>query len=156
MLRLDPVGRGGVRLKEKWQSQFHNYLGMTISDFPNLFMIHGPGTPGVLYVMPLGAELETQWIANCMQHMSENGVGAVEPSPDAEESWQREVTQLADKTLFPRTDSWYTGANIPGKPRQFSVHVGGPLYFQRIADVAAKGYEGLAFEKKRGGASTAG
>ncbi len=145
MLRLDPMGRGGIRLKEKWESRYHNYLGLMISDFPNLFMIHGPGTPGVLYLMPLGAELETEWIANCLRHMSERGLGAVEPTHEAELAWDEEVSALAEKTLFPRTDSWYTGANIPGKPRHFSVHVGGPAYFHRIAEIAEQGYEGFAF-----------
>jgi len=146
MLRLDPKGRGGIALKEKWRERFHNYLGMTISGFPNLFMIHGPGTPGVLYAMPLGAELETAWIGDCVTHLRKHGHGAVEPTRAAEESWEQEVTNLANKTLFPRTDSWYTGANIPGKPRQFCVHVAGPAYFQRIRDIAAKDYEGLVFE----------
>ena len=156
MLRLDPKGRGGVSLKEKWQSRFHNYLGMTINGFPNLFMIHGPGTPGVLYLMPLGAELETDWIANCVRYLRDQGLGAVEPTHDAEKTWDREVTELANKTLFPRTDSWYMGSNIPSKPRHFSVHLGGPGYFQRIVEVAAKGYEGFVFEEEHRAASTAG
>jgi cyclohexanone monooxygenase len=150
MLRLDPKGRGGISLKEKWESRFHNYLGMMISDFPNLFMIHGPGTPGVLYLMPLGAELETEWIANCICHLREQGLGAVEPTRDAELDWDREVNAIANKTLFPRTDSWYTGANIPGKPRHFSVHLGGPAYFHRIAEVADNGYEGFVFTPAAG------
>ena len=146
MLRLDPKGRGGVSLKEKWQSRFYNYLGLMIQGFPNLFMIHGPGTPGVLYLMPLGAELEMEWIANCLQHLRERGCGAVEPTHDAELHWDREVNAIADKTLFPRTDSWYTGANVPGKPRHFSVHLGGSGYFHRIAGIAEDGYEGFVFE----------
>ncbi len=149
MLRLDPKGRGGVSLKDKWSSRFHNYLGLMVSEFPNLFMIHGPGTPGVLYLMPLGAELETQWIADCVTRMREQGMGAVEPTHDAELAWDREVNAIAEKTLFPRTDSWYTGANIPGKPRHFSVHLGGPTYFHRIAAVADEGYEGFMFEGER-------
>ena len=99
--------------------------------------------------MPLGAELETEWIANCVRHMRERGLGAVEPTREAELAWDREVDALASQTLFPRTDSWYTGANIPGKPRHFSVHLGGPAYFQRIAEVAEAGYEGFEFEAKR-------
>ncbi len=150
MLRLDPKGRGGISLKEKWESRFHNYLGLMISDFPNLFMIHGPGTPGVLYLMPLGAEIETEWIANCVRHLREQGLGAVEPTHAAELDWDREVNEIANKTLFPRTDSWYTGANIPGKPRHFSVHLGGPAYFHRIAEVADKGYEGFVFTPTAG------
>jgi cation diffusion facilitator CzcD-associated flavoprotein CzcO len=146
MLRLNPKGRGGVALEEKWRTRIDTYLGMTIAGFPNLFMIHGPGTPGVLYNMPLGAERETEWIGHCVRHLRERGLGAVEPTPDAEEIWDREVNEFANETLYPLTDSWYTGANIPGKPRQFCVHLGGPLYFQRISEVAAKGYEGFVFE----------
>jgi len=148
MLRLDPKGRGGLRLAEKWASQFHNYLGLMVSGFPNLFMIHGPGTPGVLYLMPLGAELETKWIGDCVTHLREQGMGAVEPTHDAELEWDEEVNELANKTLFPRTDSWYTGANIEGKSRHFAVHLGGPAYFHRIAAIAEKGYPGLQFEAK--------
>ena len=150
MLRLDPKGRGGVRLKDKWADQFHNYLGLMVSDFPNLFMIHGPGTPGVLYLMPLGAELETEWIANCIQRMHDQGMGTVEPTHEAELAWDREVNALANKTLFPKTDSWYTGANIAGKSRHFAVHLGGPAYFQRIAQIAADGYDGFVFAPKTG------
>ena len=85
MLRLNPKGRGGVSLKERWQDRFHNYLGMTIAGFPNLFMIHGPGSPGVFYNMPLGAERQIDWIGNCMRHLAEHGMGAIEPTTDSEE-----------------------------------------------------------------------
>ena len=146
LLRLNPKGRGGVSLKEKWASRFDNYLGITIADFPNLFLIHGPGSPSVLYNMPLGAERETEWIGECVRYLRENNLGAIEPKPDAEKKWDQEITELANETLYPLTDSWYTGANIPGKPRQFCVHLGGPQYFKRITDVAAKGYDGFVFE----------
>lgn len=148
LLRLNPKGRGNVRLAEKWRTRFDSYLGITIAEFPNLFMIHGPGSPSVLFNMPLGAELESTWIGNCVRYLREHGLGAIEATPDAEKSWDREVSEFANPTLYPLTDSWYTGANIPGKPRQFCVHLGGPLYFQRIAEVAAKGYEGFVLEKE--------
>ena len=106
-------------------------------------MIHGPGSPSVLFNMPLGAELESAWIGDCVRYLRERGLGAIEPTPDAEKNWDREVAEFANATLYPLTDSWYTGANIPGKPRQFCVHLGGPLYFQRLAEVAAQGYEGF-------------
>ncbi len=149
LLRLNPKGRGGVSLAEKWRTRFDSYLGITIADFPNLFMIHGPGSPSVLFNMPLGAELESTWIGNCVRYLRDHGLGAIEATPDAEKVWDREVAEIADTTLYPLTDSWYTGANIPGKPRQFCVHLGGPLYFQRIAEVATKGYEGFVLEKER-------
>ena len=155
MLRLKQKGRGGLRLQEKWKERFRNYLGMTISDFPNLLMIHGPGTPGVLYVMPLGAELETAWLADCIAHMREQELGAVETKPESEESWDTEVAKFANATLHPRTDSWNTGANIEGKPRQFCVHVGGPAYFKTIGEVAAHGFTELMFDREIGGSSQA-
>jgi cation diffusion facilitator CzcD-associated flavoprotein CzcO len=147
MLRLNPKGRGGISLKERWQDRFHNYLGLTIGGFPNLFMIHGPGSPGVFYNMPLGAERQMDWIGDCMRHLREKDLGAIEPTADSEEAWANEVSALANITLFPRTNSWWTGANIPGKPRYFSVYLGGSIYYQRIADMADKGYEGFVFEQ---------
>jgi cyclohexanone monooxygenase len=146
MLRLDPKGRGGLSLKERWKDRFHNYLGLTIHGFPNLFMIHGPGSPGVFYNMPLGAERQMEWIGRFMRHLDEQDAGAAEPTTDSEEAWASEVSALANATLFPRTDSWWTGANIEGKPRYFSVYLGGSIYYQRLADVAAKGYEGFDLE----------
>jgi len=146
MLRLDPKGRGGMPLKERWRERFHNHLGMTIAGFPNLFMIHGPGSPGVFYNMPLGAERQMDWIGNLMRHLREQGMGAIEPTTESEEAWANEVSGIANATLFPRTDSWWTGANIPGKPRGFSAYLGGSIYYMRLADVAARDYEGFAFE----------
>ena len=81
-----------------------------------------------------------------MDHLKEKELGAIEPTADSEEAWGTEVSTLANATLFPRTDSWWTGANIPGKPRYFSVYLGGSIYYQRLSDMADKGYEGFMFE----------
>jgi cation diffusion facilitator CzcD-associated flavoprotein CzcO len=147
LLRLNPKGRGGLSLKERWSDRFHNYLGLTIGGFPNLFMIHGPGSPGVFYNMPLGAERQIDWIGNCMRHLQEQGMGAVEPTTDSEEAWGNEVNGIANATLFPRTDSWWTGANIPGKPHYFSAYLGGALYYHQISELTANDYQGFVFEK---------
>jgi cation diffusion facilitator CzcD-associated flavoprotein CzcO len=149
MLRLNPKGRGGLSLKDRWSERFHNYLGLTVAGFPNMFMIHGPGSPGVFYNMPLGAERQMGWIGDFMRYQSEKGLDAGEPTNESEDAWGSEVTGIANATLFPRTDSWWTGANIPGKPRGFSAYLGGSLYYMRIADVTAKGYEGFVFEEAR-------
>jgi cation diffusion facilitator CzcD-associated flavoprotein CzcO len=149
MLRIDPKGRGGVRLAEKWDSRFDTYLGMMIAGFPNLFMIHGPGSPGVLFTMPLGGERQTGWIESCIRHLDGAGLGAMEPTEEAEAAWDREISTLADRTLYPRTASWYTGANIPGKPRQFLAHLRGSDYFDRLAQIAEDGFEGFVFDERR-------
>tara|TARA_R100000005_G_C5003617_1_gene212079 strand:- start:6612 stop:8246 length:1635 start_codon:yes stop_codon:yes gene_type:complete len=146
MLRLNPKGRGGESLKERWQDRFHNYLGLSVAGFPNMFMIHGPGSPGVFYNMPLGAERQMNWIGNLISDMKERGMRAVEPTTESEEKWDNVVAEKAHSTLLPRTDSWWTGANVPGKPRYFSVYLDGGGYHQIISDVATKGYEGFVFK----------
>jgi len=144
--RINPVGRDGVDLKQRWSERFNSYLGMTIPGLPNLFMIHGPESPCVLFNMPLGGELESDWIRDCIVYLRENGLGAIEPGPGVDLAWAREVEEAANETLFPKTDSWYTGANIEGKHRQFAVHMGGPAYFENLTRIAQEGYPGLVTE----------
>lgn len=144
--RINPVGRDGIALKQRWAKRFNSYLGMTIPGLPNLFMIHGPESPCVLFNMPLGAELEGDWIRDCIVHLRENNFGAIEPAPGVDVAWAQEVEAAASETLFPKTDSWYTGANIEGKHRQFAVHMGGPAYFEKLTQIAQAGYPGLVME----------
>ncbi|MEM8924111.1 MAG: NAD(P)/FAD-dependent oxidoreductase [Actinomycetota bacterium] len=149
MLTINPKGRGGVALADKWDDRFDTYLGMTIAGYPNLFMIHGPTSPGVLFTMPLGGERQTAWIESCIRHLDEAGLGAMEPTEEAEAAWDHEIQTMADGTLYPRTNSWYTGANVPGKPRQFLAHLRGSQYFDRLAEIAEGGFDGFVFEPKR-------
>ena len=149
MLQLNPKGRDGLSLKDRWQDRFHTYLGMTVAGFPNLFMIHGPGSPGVFYNMPLGAERQLNWIGECLRHLRERKLGAIEAGMESEAAWTAEVEAIANATLFPRTDSWWTGANVPGKPRYFSAYMGGSIYYMRLDEVAEKEYAGFVFEPAR-------
>jgi cation diffusion facilitator CzcD-associated flavoprotein CzcO len=151
--KINPVGRGGVTLAERWKERFNSWLGLTIPGMPNLFMIHGPESPCVLYNMPLGAERQMDWIRNCIEHLRHNGIGAIEPAPGVDVAWSKEVSEVANTTLYTKTESWYTGANIPGKHRQFAVHLGGPAYYTRIQEAADKGYEGFVTEPERGAAA---
>jgi cyclohexanone monooxygenase len=138
-----------MSLKQKWDNRFDNYLGSTIAGFPNLFMIHGPGAPGVFFTMPLGGERTAAWIADCIGHVRDKALGAVEATEEAEADWDREINSIADRTLYPETNSWYMGANIPGKPRQFLGHLRGSQYFDRLIEVAEADYEGFVFEPIR-------
>lgn len=138
--RLNPAGRGGQQLADEWADSVRTHLGLCISGFPNLFMIHGPESPSVLFNMPLGAELQTDWIADCIAHLRRHGLTTIEPKPDAERGWSAQVKAIADQTLFPHTDSWYTGANIPGKPREFAIHLAGNEYYRSLAEEATNGY----------------
>jgi cation diffusion facilitator CzcD-associated flavoprotein CzcO len=144
--KINPRGRGGVPLTERWAARFNSYLGLTIPGLPNLFMIHGPESPCVLYNMPLGAERQSDWIRECILHMRRHGIGAIEPAPGVDRTWAKEVEEVAALSLFPQTESWYTGSNIEGKHRQFAVHLGGPNYYARIQEIAERGYEGFVTE----------
>jgi len=149
MLNINPQGVGGISLEQKWSERFDTYLGATIPGFPNLFMIHGPSSPGVLYTMPLGGERTVQWIGECVQYLKKNGLGSIDATDQASARWNEEINQMADQTLYPLTNSWYVGANIPGKPRQFLAHVRGSQFFDRLSEVASAGYEGFETQPVR-------
>ena len=147
LLNVNPRGRGGEDLKSHWHERFNTYLGVTLPGFPNLFMVHGPESPSVLFNMPFGGERESDWIAECISYLRENDLVTIEPAPGVEVAWGENVAAAANETLFPRTESWYSGANISGKHRQFVVHLGGQDYFKTLADVADNGYEGFVTAK---------
>ena len=149
MLKLNPKGRDGESLAQKWGEGFDTSLGMMVAGYPNMFMIHGPGSPGVFFTMPLGAELQTQWIESCIRHLDASDLATIETTHDAEQAWGAEINEIANRTLYPRTDSWYMGANVPGKPRQFLGHLRGSEYFDRLNEVADSGFDGFVFEPPR-------
>jgi cation diffusion facilitator CzcD-associated flavoprotein CzcO len=142
--RMDIRGKDGLALKEKWASGPKTYLGLASAGFPNLFMITGPGSPSVLSNMPVSIEQHVEWIADMVEDMRERGVEVIEADADAEAAWVAHVNEIAEQTLFPLADSWYLGANIPGKPRVFMPYPGGVgAYRQKCIDVRANDYEGF-------------
>jgi len=118
-----------------------------MAGFPNLFMITGPQSPGVKSQMILACEQHVDWIADCLQYMRGRGFSSVEAEQAAEAAWVRHNNEVADRTLYPLANSWYVGANIPGKPRVFMPYVGGvSAYKKKCDEVAANGYEGCRFD----------
>ena len=144
--RIAIRGEKGELLKEKWRDGPKTYLGVAVPGFPNMFMITGPGSPSVLGNMPTSIEQHVDWICDCIGHMKKNGFKVIDAVTRAEKNWSQHVKDLADETLFPRTDSWYVGANIPGKPRVFLPYAGGFGTYRKLCDeIANKGYEGFCF-----------
>ncbi|NJP94246.1 NAD(P)/FAD-dependent oxidoreductase [Nonomuraea sp. FMUSA5-5] len=144
LLAIDITGAGGVTLRDKWAGGPRTYLGLMTAGFPNLFTITGPGSPSVLSNMFVSIEQHVDWIADCLRHLAEAGATVIEANADAEDGWMRHVGEVAAQTLFPRADSWYMGANIPGKPRVFMPYAGGVGTYRALCDeIAAKGYEGF-------------
>jgi cyclohexanone monooxygenase len=145
--KIDIRGRGGLTLNQKWAEGPKTYLGLMSAGFPNLFIVTGPGSPSVLSNMIVSIEQHVDWIADCVVHMRKHGLATMEADRGAEEKWVAHVNEVAHSTLYPQANSWYMGANIPGKPRIFMPYIGGVGVYRRICDeVAAKGYEGFAME----------
>ena len=144
---IDIHGRHGLLLRDKWAEGPRTYLGLTSAGFPNLFMITGPQSPSVLSNMPVSIEQHVEFIGRIIGDMRARGAETIEPTRQAEDAWVAHNQELAEATLFPTADTWYMGANIPGKPRVFLPHLGfvGP-YRQKCDEVAANGYEGFVFD----------
>jgi cyclohexanone monooxygenase len=145
LLRMGISGRNGLTLAEKWHAGARTYLGLATAEFPNLFMVTGPGSPSVLASMITAIEQHVDWIAEAIAYLDGHSYDVIEPTLDAEDAWVDHVNALADATLFRMANSWYVGANIPGKPRVFLPYVGGLGAYRAKCDaVAAHGYEGFA------------
>lgn len=147
LLNIDIRGVGGQSLADAWSGGPRTYLGLMTAGFPNLFSITGPGSPSVLTNMIMSIEQHVDWIARCIDWMREQGSRRIEADPTAQDRWVDHVNQVADRTLFPRANSWYVGANVPGKPRVFMPYIGGlGVYRQHCDEVAARGYEGFLID----------
>jgi cyclohexanone monooxygenase len=145
LLKIDIRGRDGETLAQKWAAGPRTYLGMAIAGFPNLFMITGPGSPSVLSNMVVSIEQHVDWIADCIAYLRTHDRLTIEATGEAEEAWVAHVNEVGNATLYPRARSWYTGANIPGKPRIFMPYIGGVgVYRQKCEEVAANGYAGFS------------
>jgi cation diffusion facilitator CzcD-associated flavoprotein CzcO len=144
LAKIDIAGRGGRKLLDDWADGPRTYLGLGTDGFPNLFLVSGPGAPAVLANMVLHAEAHVNWIADAISYLDEQGCAAIEPTADAVDSWIAECAQRAEATLFTKANSWYMGANVPGKPRAFMLFIGGFATYLDICDeVAAGGYTGF-------------
>ena len=144
LFAIDITGADGVALRDAWSAGPRTYLGLATPGFPNLFIVTGPGSPSVLSNMVLSIEQHVEWIRDCVRYLLAEGYRSVEATEAAQDAWMEHVTEVAYSTLFPLADSWYLGANIPGKPRVFTPYVGGcGPYRDRCDAVVSAGYEGF-------------
>ena len=146
--KMDIQGKDGRKLKDKWEHGPLTYLGVSSVGFPNLFMITGPGSPSVLSNMPVSIEQHVEWIGDVIEHMRAEGIETMEADQQAETDWVAHVNDIAAQTMFMLADSWYLGANIPGKPRVFMPYVGGVgAYREKCDEVRDAGYEGFTLTR---------
>jgi cation diffusion facilitator CzcD-associated flavoprotein CzcO len=146
MLAIDIRGRNGVSLADKWRDGAKSYLGLAIEGFPNLFMVCGATGPSALANIVILNEENGDWIGNCIEYMRERGFSTIEAQAEAEAKWVLNVAQLANKSLIPKANTWYTGSNIKGKPHVFPIYTGGLNRYREICNaVAGDDYRGFTF-----------
>lgn len=142
--RIDIRGRGDQALTEVWAEGPRTYLGVAIAGFPNMFTITGPGSPSVLSNMMVSIEQHVDWISDVLAAQQRDGLRTFEPEVRAQDEWVAHVNDIAAATLMPQSNSWYRGANIPGKPQIFMPYAGGVGHYRNLcADIAARGYPGF-------------
>ncbi len=142
--RVDIRGVEGKKLADEWEGGPQNYLGLCVAGFPNLYIVTGPGSPSVLSNMMVSIEQHIEWIADLMEYMRDNDKSTIQPTEDAQTEWVKHVAEVGDTTLYPMANSWYMGANVPGKPRVFLPYIGGCGPYRDTCDqVAAEGYTGF-------------
>lgn len=143
-LKMDIRGRGDLSLKEKWSEGPKTYLGLQVAGFPNMFMITGPGSPSVLSNMTVSIEQHQDFIADFINYMRDHDIDVAEADGKAEVEWVAHVNKVAEPTMYMLADSWYLGANIPGKPRIFMPYAGGVgSYREKCNEIADNDYEGF-------------
>lgn len=145
--RMDIRGVGGKALKDKWADGPHTYLGLQSAGFPNLFTLVGPHNGATFCNIPRCIEQNVEWVTECLRYMRAHDYTRIEATREAEDVWTEHVAEAAARTLLPLADSWFMGANTPGKKRTFLLYAGGsPAYRQKCEEVAAKGYEGFLLQ----------
>jgi cyclohexanone monooxygenase len=149
LLAMDIGTRGGTTLKALWTDGPRTYLGLMTAGLPNLFMVNGPGSPSVLSNMVVSIEHHVAWICDCIAMLRVGGARTIEADPEAQDAWVSHVAEVASGTLYPRANSWYVGANVPGKPRVFMPYVGGVDAYQRTCrEVVEAGYRGFRIDTR--------
>jgi len=146
IVAVDIRGRDGITLKDVWEEGPKTYLGLNVHGFPNFFTITGPGSPSVLSNMVVSIEQHVNWLTAAFEHLREEGFETIEATAAAQDGWVTHVNDFANLTLYPSANSWYMGANVPGKPRVFLPYIGGvDTYRQACIEVVEQDY--LGFEQ---------
>ena len=142
---LDIRGENGLTIKDAWADGPHTFLGVGVEGFPNMLMIGGPGSPSVLTNVVMTNEMQVRWIADMLTYVRENRIVEFGVNHEEQEKWTQHVADLVRGSALEEADSWYTGANVPGKHRGVLAYTGGIVaYFGACNEVAEQGYRGFS------------
>lgn len=125
----------GVDLGERWHNGVLTFLGLMVPEFPNMFLPYSVQSPTPFSNGPVFIEFQANFIRDIIKKMESENIRFIDPSPEAAQGWNAEVQLIGDMTLFPKTASWYMGANIPDKPVEMLYYFGGiPRYRERCEE----------------------
>lgn len=145
LTRIDIRGRDGRSLKEDWSKDIRTTMGLQVHGYPNLFTTAVPLAPSAaLCNMTTCLQQQVEWIDDCIRFVRTKNLNVVEPTKDTEDGWVAHHDETANATLIAKTNSWYLGSNVEGKPRRVLSYCGGVgVYRQKCDEVAASGYQGF-------------
>lgn len=139
--RIDIRGRQDEPLKARWSRGLTSHLGMMTHGFPNLFWINGPHSP--FYNPILLAEFQCNYICDLIDEIDPQTLELLEADADAEQAYVDLTNEIGNNTLFPESDNYYMGDNIPGKPRNVLFWFGGFPYYRRQCRDAREQWRGF-------------
>src|SRR6266700_1183359 len=142
-LRQEPIksitGCGGKSLSDVWADGPQTYLGLTVAGFPNLFMITGPGSPSVLSNMAVSIEQHVDWVVERLIAMRDAGFTTIDATETAQAGWAQHMADCSTLTLHRLANTWYTGANVPGKAQGVMPYTGGVGPYRSICNEVVSG-----------------
>ena len=147
-------GKNGQDLNEHWTGAPRAYLGLLSVGFPNLFFLDGPCANGALVSPMLLSEHQVEWVDRCIEHVGVGADACVEATLEAEDEWMRHMHEVSEDSLLYLANSWYMGANIPGKPRALLSYLGGlENYRQQCSAGESNGYAKLVMQRSKAAAA---
>ena len=143
--RIDIRGTGGCTLREYWSNGVRTHLGYAVPGFPNMLNLYGPQSPTAFCNGPTCAEVQGEWVIACLNYQRDRGYRRIEATEEAASDWASHMMAMEEMTVLSEADSWYMGANVPGKRRELLFHPGVRIYLEACGDCAAADYTGFNF-----------
>jgi len=141
------VGKDGLSLKQRWKNGISTHLGLTVPENPNMFMVYAPQAPTALANGPPLIEIQVDWIAAAIKAMRQQNIKSITPEPAAAKDWRNRIQEVCSMTLYPETDSWWNGGNIPGKLKEPMLYMEGVDTYDSVITAALKDWQGFQVVK---------
>ncbi|KXT09552.1 hypothetical protein AC579_238 [Pseudocercospora musae] len=135
--------KDGIDIKDIWDKGVNTYLGITVGGFPNMFMAYTPQAPTALSNGPTIIECQVETIVDFIKKLEAEGAKSIEARQDAEAEWKQALNEMTKYTLFPFTDSWWNGSNIPGKKAENMSYIAGINMYEAQVRATMDGWKGF-------------